>query len=159
MNLTPDQMASRVRQWATAELPDLLRGALRTAATIISATSVGRYMRDDKGGGARSPTDTGNIRILTGSLAAAAGSTDEGPNRRGAINRISTQSLAGGLSATLEKGVSLAAAPGGYNEGRTAKSGRDLSFLEPAVDDSRGPIKRRTDTLLTRALRRFLGAR
>jgi hypothetical protein len=136
-DVSPQIMARRLRAFASGTGEGSLSGTLeavaRSGAKVWASSSIGTFMRDAKGGGRRSPTDRGPIRILTGTLAKAV----RGPHgRSGAIETVTTS----GRTVTLTKGVLLSVAKGGYNEGRTAKSGRDLSFLRPGLDASKDQI-------------------
>ena len=143
-DLTPRQASARLKAWAQGSGPGSLQAAVVKAATeagpVIAGTSIGQFMQNGAAGVRRSATDRGPLRIVSGTLARAMRSPD---GRDGGINRVSAASTGRGLTVTLTKGVSLAVAKGGYNEGRSAKSGRDLSFLRPAAEASRSRIAAR----------------
>lgn len=50
-------------------LPGVLQAIVKIADTRIGARSVGTYMRNDKAGGRRSPSDEGPLRSVSGDLA------------------------------------------------------------------------------------------
>ena len=103
----------------------VLRPTAVYASTRIAGRAVGQFMRDDKGGGPRSPTDTGPLRILTGR---AARSLTGGGGSQDAVNEVR---IDGGVL-TLTKG---SRAPGiVHNERRRAKSGASLATLTPATE-------------------------
>ena len=161
---TPEQYAGRLASWRLGRGPGSLAGAMERAAMDGSATiggiSRGTFMRDDKGGGPRSATDTGALRILSGATAGAVSvAAGSGLNRPGAINAVEIAVGATAVQVTLEKGVDATVAPGAYNEARTARSGRDLSFLRPAAEAARPIIRRRAEALARGSFLQHVGGR
>lgn len=139
--MTPEEFTRRLEASVRA-LPQFFGKAARRIYDAIAQRSASGYMRDAEitfpgraGTEARRrrPDDTGPLRIVSGQLLRAV------LNQPGAggIERTQVQ----GLRAQLAKGVSLREVPGGYNEARIARSGRDLSFLAPALDDVRPRIE------------------
>lgn len=59
-------------------LPQVLQQIVKIADTRIGARSVGTYMRNDKAGGRRSPTDSGPLRSTSGALARGVQSRRQG---------------------------------------------------------------------------------
>lgn len=146
--LTPAQ-ASRALDLAVAELPLVLRGVLERAAVRIGADAVGR-MRDAKGEGRRDPDDDGPLRIVTGTHAAA--TVADGPNRQGAINRISLA----GVRLELEKGYDTSIDPGAINEVWDERE--EYRTLAPALDAQEDDVRRHARRQLGALLNRAVGS-
>ena len=147
--MTPEQFAQRFTAAARA-IPKFFGRTARRVFDVVGQTATGRYMRD-RGAAEperRSRTDTGSLRSVSGDTLRA---TLNQPGA-GGIERVRTT----GLRALLTKGLRTEQAPGGLNEGRTAVSGRDLSFLAPAADDARPDIERIAAEVTVETLREAL---
>lgn len=131
--MSPQQFRARLQGLVRSLLPALGQGMGSTVFGRWAAGQIG-HMRDAKGEGRRSPSDTGPLRIETGDYARTTTS--------GGLRRVETE----GLRLRFQKGYRLAVTPQAYNETGT-RYAPARPTLEPGLQDS---LRGGTESLIRR---------